>query len=113
MAQAPEPDLRLQLLQELRRDHRDVRAGPGQPLSLARGDAPAANHHRRLGAESQENRQIIHGRCPWAQAGSAGERILGCRPHSRDSGCSHHQRPARRLSPGWVARVQGEQPMLG
>ena len=36
-----------------------------------------------------------------------------CRPHSRWSGDSHHQRPARTSSPGWTARVQGSQPMLG
>ncbi len=36
-----------------------------------------------------------------------------CRPHSLDSGDSHHQRPARTSSPGAMARVQGAQPMLG
>lgn len=37
-----------------------------------------------------------------------------CRPHSLASGSSsHHQRPARRSSPGSTARVQGRQPMLG
>ncbi len=50
---------------------------------------------------------------PQAWTAAAAWRTLGCRPHSRDSGCSHHQRPARRFSPGWIARVQGEQPMLG
>ena len=36
-----------------------------------------------------------------------------CNPHSLCSGCSHHQRPARRSSPGSIARVHGAQPILG
>jgi hypothetical protein len=36
-----------------------------------------------------------------------------CSPHSLVSALSHHQRPARTSSPGWMARVQGAQPMLG
>eukprot|EP01022_Parablepharisma_sp_SALTPOND_P026560 TRINITY_DN643_c0_g3_i1.p1 TRINITY_DN643_c0_g3~~TRINITY_DN643_c0_g3_i1.p1 ORF type:complete len:1321 (+),score=447.37 TRINITY_DN643_c0_g3_i1:3726-7688(+) len=36
-----------------------------------------------------------------------------CRPHSLESGFSHHQRPARTSSPGWMARVQGSQPIEG
>jgi len=38
----------------------------------------------------------------------SGER---CRPHSRASGCSHHQRPARTSSLVTVGRVQGAQPI--
>jgi len=34
-----------------------------------------------------------------------------CRPHSRASSFSHHQRPARTSSPATVGRVQGAQPM--
>ena len=37
----------------------------------------------------------------------------GCRPHSRESGFSHHQRPERGSAPGSIARVHGAQPMLG
>ena len=36
-----------------------------------------------------------------------------CSPHSRCSGSSHHQRPARQSSPSATARVHGAQPMLG
>src|SRR3989337_941211 len=36
-----------------------------------------------------------------------------CKPHSLSESCSHHQRPARRSSPGFMALVQGSQPMLG
>ena len=36
-----------------------------------------------------------------------------CRPHSRVSAFSHHQRPERGSSPGFTARVQGAQPTLG
>jgi len=39
--------------------------------------------------------------------------VAGCRPHSRFSGFSHHQRPERTSSPTEIARVQGAQPMLG
>ena len=34
-----------------------------------------------------------------------------CRPHSFDSGCSHHQRPARTSSPATTGREHGAQPM--
>lgn len=40
-------------------------------------------------------------------------RLPACRPHSLESDDSHHQRPARRSSPGRMARVQGSQPMDG
>ena len=36
-----------------------------------------------------------------------------CSPHSRVSGFSHHQRPARGSSPTVIGRVHGAQPMLG
>ena len=42
-----------------------------------------------------------------------GYQPLRCRPHSFDSGDSHHHLPARMSSPGEMARVQGAQPMLG
>ena len=38
---------------------------------------------------------------------------LWCSPHSLCSGDSHHHLPARMSSPGWMALVQGWQPMLG
>ena len=36
-----------------------------------------------------------------------------CKPHSRPQSLSHHHRPARMSSPGWIARVQGAQPIEG
>ena len=53
---------------------------------------------------------------PLAVASAALPGILAarsCSPHSRCSGSSHHQRPARQSSPSATARVHGAQPMLG
>ena len=43
----------------------------------------------------------------------SGVPFTGWRPHSLLSGFSHHQRPARGCSPGWMARVHGAQPIEG
>ena len=55
---------------------------------------------------------LIHGLFQTALC-RAFQGLAWCRPHSLDSGFSHHQRPARTSSPTEIARVQGAQPMEG
>ena len=92
--------LLLELGMHAGRHHGHAGTGPPEPRHLAHRNLPAAHHHDGAGVEAQEHRQIVHVRGRGAQAGMAAGDTLGCSPHSRDSGCSHHQRPARRLSPG-------------
>src|SRR5690606_15220438 len=39
--------------------------------------------------------------------------VVTCKPHSFLLLSSHHQRPALKSSPGWMARVHAWQPLLG
>ncbi len=66
-----------------------------------------------LGARRLEQRCRAHDATPGGATRTAMSSGGRCRPHSRCSGCSHHQRPARGSSPGSTARVQGAQPMDG
>ena len=74
--------------------------------------------------ETQKDGEVVHGSCRVPQVAAAAAvrrgstlsgitRRRGCRPHSRESGFSHHQRPERGSAPGSIARVHGAQPMLG
>ena len=95
-----------------RGDDRHPRTGLQKRAHLAQGNDSPADNHDRLLLQAQEDGQIVHAapRAAHAGAGSAAaeaaatgtgaEGNIGCRPHSRDSARSHHQRPARRLSPG-------------
>ena len=120
VAQLPARRLRGELQVQGRGDDAHPCTGFPQGAHLAKRDGSATHHHRGLVLQAQEDGQIVHGSVRPAHAGTAsavpragtGE-AAGCSPHSRDPARSHHQRPARRLSPGCMARVHGEQPMLG
>ena len=103
----------LQLFRQLGRNDGDARSRLAQQIHLAQRDAPATDDDSRLALQPYEYGQVIHGEAPENQLCPTADRTRGCNPHSRDSGRSHHQRPARGASPGWIARVQGWQPMLG
>ena len=47
----------------------------------------------------------------WASVFEPSSPTLQWIPHSLSVSDSHHQRPARSLSPGWIGRVHGAQPI--
>ena len=57
----------------------------------------------------------VHQAFSFGKTGARVSRPSGptCRPHSFDSGVSHHQRPARTSSPATTGRLHGAQPMDG
>ena len=91
-----------QLRMQQRGDHTHTRARPEQKIDLAQRDGAAADYQREFVPQVEKYRQIIHvaqtprdaARGRALQAAATG-RWRGCRPHSRESACSHHQRPVQ------------------
>ena len=81
---------------------------PAEMMDIGRRRPDVAVDNRRLEEGGVRHDGTLTGSTRTAT--SSGRR---CRPHSRCSGCSHHQRPPRMSSPGSTARVHGAQPMLG
>ncbi len=96
-------------------EHRAVLADGPQHADVAE---PAVRLAQDVDALGLERVELVHEAAAqaFAVASAALPGILAARswsPHSRCSGSSHHQRPARQSSPSATARVHGAQPMLG
>ena len=104
-----------ELVREGRGHDRHARMRGEQPFDFAMRNLTSSDDDGGRVLQRDEYGQIIHRNLDAIiqPAATAASRVRGCSPHSRDTDSSHHQRPARCGSPGWIARVQGAQPMLG
>ena len=100
------------------RDVDDGRAAGAKALGFLVSERGVAEHDAAPLVEVEDDR-VVGGRShpaprradTSAGSGTPATSIGGCRRHSLCVSLSHHQRPARSCSPGWVARVQGAQPI--